>query len=93
MIPIRCNGVIYLTAPINKLKWGGVGRHPTQRFQEQRGQWAAEVLPGRWPFKSVCEKIKSMFDNQSGGSSSLKERFFMEKKIWRQARDCALDDK
>ena len=44
------------------------------------------------PLKAACEQIKGASDSQSGSSSSLEERFFTEKKIWRQAGDC-VDDK
>lgn len=32
MILIKCNGVTYLTAPINKLKWGGGGPSPRTKI-------------------------------------------------------------
>lgn len=73
--------------------WGWGNNLHSQRFEKQKGLLGAGFALNRLPFKSVCEKIKSVCDNQSGRSSSPKERFFMEKKIWRQAGDCAWDDK
>lgn len=83
VIPIKCNGVSHRTV---KMWWGfNVCKDSGSRRAYRALASPAEPLL----LKPMCEKLKSIFDNQSGRSSSLKGRVFMEKKICRQAGDCA----
>ena len=77
-----------LTGQFKSISENGVGSTRTKTW-EARGPTECRPHPqNRLPSKSVCQEIKSMFDNQSESSSSRKKSFVMEKKVRRQAGHC-----
>lgn len=73
-------GVVYGTVQISKVEWAGAVS--PRKASGSGAACRAQLHPQNClPFKSVCEKIKSVSDSQAGRSPSPEERFSWVRKF------------